>query len=127
MAKQKIDIFGYLKNFGIITVTIATLYGGFKFYDKINTIIPIVENIQEQQSILRTQTTDIQNEVFDIRMTVDEQMRAIENLGKKHNELLYIIPQITKENMRELLVPVQEELKKNDYVTRSDMSGKGSS
>ena len=127
MIKKKIDIFGYLKNFGIVSATAVTLYGGFKLVDSVLRIVPVVENIQQVQSEQGAQISDIQNELFDVRMIQGEQIKQLESISKKHNELLVIIPQVTKENMRELFIPLQEEIKKNEYQTQSNMSGKGAS
>ena len=127
MAKQKIDIFGYLKNFGIVAAAVTTLYGGYKLIDSMLSIIPIVENIQQVQSEQGEQISDIQNEIFDVRMIQGEQIKSMESLSKKHNELLVIIPQVTKESMERLIVPIQQELKKNDYSTQLSASEKGGS
>jgi len=101
----------YCKSFGIIAGATVTLYGGFKLLDSVVQLVPAVEKIQTEQ-------TEIKEILIKVQADQKEYDRKVEGITESIITYYKPRPEITKENMIRYDTPINDELKKNGYLTQ---------
>lgn len=125
--KKGNNILKHCKNIGITTGAIMGVVGIMKIAIVIVELPERMNKVDKSMEMFNAKMDRVETKVDSLSVNVSAQGHQIQSLKESYSDFLKNNPSITKEDLIRYLTPIYEEVKKNEYVTQSNMQERGAS